>query len=119
MDPLKSSRKAVADADVVAFGGVGIASQILPETAAYFALAERAEREPQAVRPHLDRLLRKATPAGRVYAATLLATIDRAAGAAAWQKLVGDRSPVRTMMGCIAGETTLGEYAERELSRRS
>ena len=112
MNQLKDNLKALAKAEVVAFGGVGFAAETLPETAAYFALA----RDPAAIRSHLDRLLREATPAGKVYAATLLDRADPAAGKAAWQRLARDPSPVRTMSGCIAGQTTLAQYAANRLS---
>jgi hypothetical protein len=111
MNDLKANVKILAKADVVAFGGVGFAGETLPETAAYFALAGQVARDPAAVRPHLDRLLDHATPAGRVYAATLLDEADPAAGQAAWRRLARDVSPVRTMTGCIAGHTTVAQYA--------
>ncbi len=117
MNELKAHLKALAAADVVAFGGVGFTGETLPETAAYFALADQVARDPKAVRPHLDRLLDKASPAGRVYAATLLSAADPTAGQAAWQRLSRDLSPVRTMSGCIAGQTTLAQYAAGHLRR--
>jgi hypothetical protein len=101
----------LAKAGTVAFGGVGIAGTTLPETAAFDALAEEIDRDGAALRPRLERLLSTATPAGKVYAATLLDRIDPAAGREAWLRLARDRSPVRTFHGCIAGRTTLAEYA--------
>jgi hypothetical protein len=118
MNELKVNLKTLAKADVVAFGGVGFTGETLPETAAYFALAKQVARDPHAVRPHLDRLLDDATPAGRVYAATLLDKADPAAGKAAWQRLSRDPSPVQTMTGCIAGLTTLAQYAAGRAPRR-
>lgn len=101
----------LAEADVVAFGGVGFAGEILPVTRAYDAVAEELTRHGAALRPHLDWLLEHATPAGKVYAAALLDRVDHAAGAAAWRRLAADPARVRTFIGCIMRETTLAEYA--------
>jgi hypothetical protein len=105
--------KLLAKAETVAFGGVGIASQILPATQAYFDLAENLD--PQ-LRPKLERLLDKATPAGKVYAAALLSKLDPEAGRRAWQRLARERTPVSTFTGCIMGRTTLSEYASARLN---
>lgn len=118
MDRLKTNLRTLAKADVVAFGGVGFAGQTLPETAAYFAVAKELRGGPGTVRPHVNRLLADATPAGKVYAATLLAAADPAAGRAAWQRLARQHSAVRTMTGCIAVQTTLAEYAAGQVNRR-
>jgi hypothetical protein len=117
MNELKANVKILTKADVVAFGGVGFAGETLPETAAYFALAGQVARDPTAVGPHLERLLDDATPAGRIYAATLLDKADPVAGQAAWQRLSHDTSPVRTMSGCIAGQTTVAQYAAARARR--
>jgi hypothetical protein len=104
----------LAEAGSVAFGGVGIAATILPETAAYHALAALADRRGAELRPGLERLVATATPAGKVFAATLLARVDPVAGRGAWRRLAGDRSPVQTFSGCIMGQTTLAEYAANQ-----
>jgi hypothetical protein len=101
----------LAEADVVAFGGVGFAGEILPVTRAYDAVAEELARHGATLRPHLDWLLEHATPAGKVYAATLLDRVDPAAGLAAWRRLADDPAPVRTFVGCLMRQTTLAEYA--------
>jgi hypothetical protein len=104
--------RTLAKADTLAFGGVGFVGTILPETAAFDALSAQIERgDGDALRPELERLLTKATPAGKLYAALLLARLDPEAGRATWQRLAGDRSPVRTFSGCVMGQTTVGEYA--------
>src|SRR6266545_2524745 len=100
MNKLKDHVKTLARAEVVAFGGVGIAGQTLPETAAYFALADEVARDARAVRPHLDRLLKDATPAGRVYAATLLTTAGPAHDRV--HRRADDRRPVRGRPGRTA-----------------
>src|SRR6266542_1542706 len=119
MNKLKDHVKTLARAEGVAVGGGGIAGPPSPEPAASFALADEVARDARAVRPHLDRLLKDATPAGRVYAATLLTTADPAAGQAAWRQLSRDMSPVRTMTGCIAGQTTVAQYAAARAGQRS
>jgi hypothetical protein len=93
-------------ADVVAFGGVGFAGQVLPVTQAYDAVAADLSAD---LAPRLERLLDRATPAGKVYAAVLLTRLG--AGDAAWRRLAGDSSPVATFTGCVRGRTTLAEYA--------
>ncbi len=104
--------RTLADAGQVAFDAVGFAARILPATEAYDAVA--AAGEP--ARPYVEWLLRHATPAGRVYAATLLERLDPATGRAAWQRLTGERAPVQTFSGCIVGMTTVGEYAAAAMS---
>jgi hypothetical protein len=108
--------RAIAEARSVAFGGVGFASQILPETEAYFALEERLAAGGEALRSELERLLDEATPAGRVYAAELLSRIDRAAGEAAWRRLSTDRAQLDTMSGCLPHRTTVAQYAADRLA---
>jgi len=101
----------LAEADVLAFGPVGFAGAVLPVTQAYYDLVEAVERDGEALRPRLERLLATATPAGRLYAADLLYRLDPAAGRAAWRRLVGDRTEVQTFSGCVMGQTTVGQYA--------
>ena len=107
MDDLKRHLKELESADVVAFGGVGFAGEVLPVTRAYDAIAGQLS---PALRPSLDR----ATPAGKVYAATLLGRLDPQAGREAWQRLAGDRSAVNTFSGCVKGRTTLSAYASSQ-----
>jgi hypothetical protein len=108
MDRLAAHLRELERADVVAFGGVGFAGELLPVTRAYEAVAGELT---DGLRPDLDHLLERGTPAGKVYAAVLLGRLDPAAGRAAWRRLAGDQSPVATFTGCIQGSSTLGEYA--------
>ncbi|MGN9763941.1 hypothetical protein ACTMS2_02070 [Micromonospora sp. SD12] len=100
-------------AETVAFGGVGIAGTMLPVTEAYQRVEAALAQDPEGVRPRLDRLLAEATPAGRVYAATLLERADPSAGRAAWVALGDDPAEVGTFTGCVMDRTTLREYAAR------
>lgn len=106
----------LASAEVVAFGGVGLAARVLPVTEAYqtvaAALAERAEE----VRPHIAWLLANGSPAGKAYAATLLATFDPEAARAAWGALSHESAEFTTFHGCVMDRTTLGRYATGQLS---
>jgi hypothetical protein len=104
--------KVLADAETVAFGPVGFAAKTLPVTQAYEDLA--TARDP-ALRSELEKLLKKAKPAGKVYAAFLLGRLDPDAGREAWQRLVHDGAAVNTFSGCIAGRTTLAAYAAAQL----
>ncbi|GIJ33955.1 hypothetical protein [Micromonospora sediminimaris] len=111
--------RAVAElghASTLAFGGVGIAGTLLPETEAYQRVAVAMTDHPEEVRDLLDRLLTGGTSAGRVYAATLLERLDPAAGRAAWTALRGDPAELNTMTGCVMGSTTVGEYAVERLN---
>jgi hypothetical protein len=108
MKDLDRHLKELEKADVVAFGGVGFAGQILPVTKAYDAVASQLS---PVLRPKLERLVERATPAGKVYAATLLDRLDPAAGEAAWKRLATDRSGVNTFTGCVKAHTTLAQYA--------
>ncbi|MEU4639727.1 hypothetical protein [Micromonospora sp. NPDC023814] len=103
-------------ADTVAFGGVGIAGTLLPVTEAYRRVEAALADDPGDVRGQLDRLLAEGTPAGRVYAATLLEGIDPAAGRAAWTALRDDPAEFGTFTGCVMGRATLGGYASERLA---
>lgn len=105
----------LADADTLAFGGVGIAGTLLPATKAYFAVEEGLRLHRDELRPRLEALLDRATPAGRVYAAELLTHADADAGKAAWRKLAGQEGAVTTFNGCIMGSTTVARYAAERL----
>ncbi|MGN9811886.1 hypothetical protein ACTMSW_21315 [Micromonospora sp. BQ11] len=98
-------------AETLAFGGVGITGTLLPVTEAYrrveAALADHAEE----VRERIDRVLDEGTPAGKVYAATLLERLDPAAGRRAWETLREDTAEFGTFTGCVMGRSTLREYA--------
>ncbi|MER7416756.1 hypothetical protein ABT346_08205 [Micromonospora peucetia] len=104
-------------ADVVAFGGVGIAGTVLPVTEAYRRVEAALGDGPEDLRGQLDRLLDEGTPAGRVYAATLLEHVDPGAGRAAWMALRDDPAEFGTFTGCVMGRTTLRDYAAEQLSR--
>ncbi|MDG4794844.1 hypothetical protein [Micromonospora sp. WMMD1082] len=106
----------LAHAGTLAFGGVGIAGSLLPETEAYQRIVAAMADRPDEVRDLLDRLLATGAPAGRVYAATLLERLDPAAGQAAWTALRGDPAQLNTATGCVMGSTTVGEYAAERLA---
>ncbi|MEU6072406.1 hypothetical protein [Micromonospora sp. NPDC047074] len=105
-------------ADTVAFGGVGFAGTLLPVTEAYRRVEAALADDPAGIREQVDRLLAEATPAGRVYAATLLERIDPAAGRAAWAALRDDPAEFGTFVGCVMGRATLRDHATGQLSRR-
>ncbi|MFY1674212.1 hypothetical protein ACN27G_30410 [Plantactinospora sp. WMMB334] len=116
-DDLAAAVRELAESDVVAFGGVGLAGQVLPATEAYrtveAALPERAEE----VRPRLAWLLANGSAAGRAYAAALLDRLDPATAGAAWQELRDDPGELTTFSGCLMDRTTLGEYAATRLDQ--
>ncbi|MEH0970061.1 hypothetical protein V6U77_02835 [Micromonospora sp. CPCC 205546] len=114
---LSSALDELRQADTVAFGGVGIAGTVLPVTEAYRRVEAALAEDPEGVRGELDRLLDEATPAGRVYAATLIEGVDPAAGRAAWTALGGDPAEFGTFTGCVMGRTTLRDYTAEHLSR--
>lgn len=101
----------LAEADVVAFGGVGIAGRTLPVTEAFQTLEGALPEHAEALRPQLAWLLANGSAAGKAYAATLLGRFDVAAARSAWQSVIADRSEFTTLTGCIMNRTTLGEYA--------
>lgn len=103
-------------ADMVAFGGVGIAGTVLPVTEAYRRVEAALGDGPEDLRGQLERLLDEGTPAGRVYAATLLERVDPAAGRAAWTALRDDPAEFGTFIGCVMGRSTLREYASERLA---
>ncbi|MEO3927295.1 hypothetical protein ABGB07_26010 [Micromonosporaceae bacterium B7E4] len=117
VDDLTAAVRELAGADVVAFGGVGLAGQVLVPTEAYrtveAALPDRAE----AIRPRLTWLLANGSAAGKAYAATLLDRLDPAAAREAWRGLLGDSAELTTFSGCLMDQTTLGEYAAARLDQ--
>ncbi|MFG2101659.1 hypothetical protein ACGFJ5_13750 [Micromonospora echinaurantiaca] len=113
---LEAAIAELAGADTVAFGGVGIAGTLLPATEAYRRVEAALAEHPEQVRGHLDRLRAEGSPAGRAYAATLLARLDPAAGRAAWSALAEDPGEFTTFSGCVMGRTTLREYATERLA---
>ncbi|MCW3840217.1 hypothetical protein ONA70_08925 [Micromonospora yasonensis] len=113
---LDAAVEELARADTLAFGGVGIAAQILPATAAYRYVERALDEHPEAARKKVDWLLKHGSPAGKAYAAALLDTVDRAAGRAAWERLRGDAGEFTTFSGCIMGHATLREYATERLA---
>lgn len=114
--PFAEELRELADADTLAFGGVGFAGTLLPATKAYFAVEEGLRRHGAELRPKLEALLDSAKPAGRLYAAELLTHIDAAAGRAAWQRLARQDAEVSTFSGCLMGTTTLARYAQDRLN---
>ncbi|MCM0675344.1 hypothetical protein NCC78_11690 [Micromonospora phytophila] len=108
---LEAAVEELRQADTVAFGGVGIAGTLLPVTEAYRRVRAALADHPDDVREQVDRLLDTGSPAGRVYAATLLEQLDPAAGRAAWAALRDDPAEFGTFTGCVMGRTTLREYA--------
>jgi hypothetical protein len=109
----RSQLKALAKAGTVAFGPVGLAAKTLPETKAHDDLAEARDAT---LLPRLEKLLGTATPAGRIYAASLINDLDPAAGRRAWERLAGQNAEVTTFQGCVGGRTTLASYANERLS---
>ncbi|MGC5017409.1 hypothetical protein [Micromonospora sp. DT47] len=115
---LDAAVKELAKADTVAFGGVGIASQVLPVTEAYRHLEQVLAERPEDGRKKVDWLLRRGSPAGRAYAATLLERVDPAAAREAWTALRDDKGEFTTFTGCVMGTAILREYATERLSGR-
>jgi hypothetical protein len=112
----RAQLKTLAKAERVAFGPTGIGGRILPATRAYDELVEAGRDDPADLVPKLEKLVRTASPAGRVYAAEALTGIDPAAGRRAWERLTGESGEVMSINGCIAGRSTLSEYATQRLA---
>ncbi|GAA4463473.1 hypothetical protein [Phytohabitans houttuyneae] len=106
----------LASAEVVAFNGVGLAARILPVTEAYRTIVAELPEGAEDLRPHLAWLLANGSPAGKAYAATLLATFDPEAARAAWGSLSHETAEFTTFHGCIMDRTTLGKYATGQLT---
>lgn len=115
-DDLDAAVRQLAGADSVAFGGVGFAGTLLPATEAYQTVEEALPDQAEEIQPRLTWLLAHGSPAGRVYAATLLGRLDPSAARAAWQAMRDDDTELSTFSGCFLDRTTLGEYAAGQLS---
>lgn len=109
--PIERAVETLSNAGMLAFGGVGIAGSVLPETTAFDAVVAAGS----AAKPALEQLLDTATPAGKVYAATALQRIDPEAGRAAWRRLVDDGGELTTASGCLIDRNTVGQYAAEQL----
>jgi hypothetical protein len=103
-------------ADMVAFDGVGLMGRVLPVTEAYRTLHWAVARDGAALRPHVEWLLANATPAGKVYAAALMESLDPAAARSAWQSIAREPVEITTFVGCVMNKVTLSEYAGDRLS---
>jgi hypothetical protein len=113
---IAAAARELASAEVVAFGGVGLAARILPVTEAYRTIQEALPERADDVRPHLAWLLANGSPAGKAYAATLLAGFDPEAARAAWGSLSHEPAEFTTFHGCIMDRTTLAQYATSQLT---
>lgn len=113
---LDAAVKELAGAETLAFGGVGIASTLLPETEAYRYVERVLVEHPEEARKKVDWLLKHGSPAGKAYAATLLERVDPTAAQAAWTALRDDEGEFTTFSGCIMGRATLREYATERLA---
>ncbi|MEV0154194.1 hypothetical protein AB0H57_10700 [Micromonospora sp. NPDC050686] len=113
---LEAAVRELADADTLAFGGVGFAGQVLPVTEAYQRVEAALAEHPEAAGKKVRWLLKHGSPAGRAYAATLLERVDPAAGREAWTRLRDDRGEFTTFNGCLMDKATLGEYAAERLA---
>ncbi|MFR9777954.1 hypothetical protein ACL02O_18110 [Micromonospora sp. MS34] len=113
---LDAAVKELANADTLAFGGVGIASQILPATEAYRYVERALGEHPAEARKKVDWLIKHGSPAGKAYAATLLDRVDPSAGRAAWERLHDDDAEFTTFSGCVMGRATLRDYAAERLA---
>lgn len=116
---LDAAVRQLADAESVAFGGVGIAGTLLPVTEAYRRIEAALPDQAGEIRDRLIALLDDGSPAGRVYAATLLARVDPDAARAAWAAMRGDDAELRMFSGCFLDLVTLGQYAEQRLDAES
>jgi hypothetical protein len=115
---LAAAVRELASAEVVAFGGVGLAARILPVTEAYRTVEAALPEHADEIRPHLAWLLANGSPAGKAYAATLLGRFDPPAGQAAWGSLSHEPAEFTTFHGCIIDRTSLAAYATRQLATR-
>ncbi|WP_329105428.1 hypothetical protein OG792_32590 [Micromonospora sp. NBC_01699] len=116
-DGIEAAVRELRTAEAVAFGGVGFAGRIMPSTEAYNILEVALPSRLDEVRPHICELLTHGSPAGKVYAATLLARFDPAAARAAWEALTDERAEFTTYTGCLIDQTTVGEYATAQLDQ--
>ncbi|MFY1688745.1 hypothetical protein [Plantactinospora sp. WMMB782] len=116
-EDLTTAVRELADADVVAFGGVGLAGQVLVPTEAYRTVEAALPDRGEEIRPRLTWLLANGSAAGKAYAATLLDRLDPAAARDAWRGLLDDRAELTTFSGCLMDQTTLGEYAAARLGQ--
>ncbi|MDT5174626.1 MAG: hypothetical protein QOG37_1877 [Mycobacterium sp.] len=102
----------LAKSQSVAFGGVGFANIEGPASIAFSKIRAASASY---LKP-LHRLLIEASPAGRVYAATLLTAIDQEAGRRAWEHLATQDEALEVCTGCLVNTARLSEYAIKQLA---
>ncbi|MGK3999106.1 hypothetical protein [Sorangium sp. So ce1024] len=104
----------LADAASVSLGPVGAAAVLPPEAIAY----EQARRLAGSALPEIERLFAHGTPAGRMYAAMLLDSIDRDRGRRAWESLRSVHAWVSVAPGgCLMYSALVSDFAESVLTR--
>ncbi|MEH1014873.1 hypothetical protein V6U90_17400 [Micromonospora sp. CPCC 206060] len=108
---IEAAFRELTGAEIVAFGGVGIASTVLPVTEAYRVIERLLPEQGEQLQPRLTALLAGASPAGRVYAATLLDRLDPEVGRSAWAALRADPAGFTLFSGCVIRQATIAEYA--------
>ena len=94
----------LSKADMLAFGGVGITGALTSATRAFRTLATSEHLADHG--PELHRLVRDASPAGRIYAARLLAKL-RPGDQSVWAPLLEDDAVVTTAEGCIFDQVSV------------
>jgi hypothetical protein len=76
-----------------------------------FKAFERALNAGASIRDDLDRLVKEASPAGRIYAAILISRLDKDAGTGLFESLKSDQARVVYRSGSLVEERTVGELA--------
>jgi hypothetical protein len=104
---------AIRTADLLVFGSYGFAAVTLPSASAYLYLAGAGRRVSRGVYD----VLQNGTPAGRIYAAHLLTSVDPDYGRSVWRWLSEQPGGMETGSGCSVSVITIGEYARDQLSR--
>lgn len=105
----------LAASNRVLFGGFGFTGEITDVTLAYRTVRATGN----AHRGRIQWLLEHATPAGKVYAATLLSEIDPAAGKKAWERLTEETGSFQTGGGCVIRQVSVAQYARDELHKNA
>jgi hypothetical protein len=92
----------------VVFGDAGRGPETSRLTSAYEGVAERLA---PTLRSRLERMLDRASPAGRLYGAMLLNRLDPEAAEDAWDRLSSDESIVEASHGYLRTRTKVAELA--------
>ncbi len=104
-----SDFEAIKNANALVYKERGDSNQASPD----WLVFEKFLKFGKLASDHIDRLLKEASPAGKLYAAILLKQLDRNKADQALASMESSKEAVFYFKGCAKSQTSLGELAKR------